>query len=116
MEEYFIDSTRMPDTEAPMAFINAICTGEGGVIRIASKAYAPKVLWALKSILSSIGVGYQLATINKLTSQGMHQEHAEHYVTAMINTLIGAEVPPLPSDAQIKGIIEKYKKKQDGKD
>ena len=108
MEEYVIDAGKVPCTEAPTGLINSICVGEGRIIRIEPGAYAPKVLWSLKSLLSSIGIGYQWATIDRLVKRGMHPEHAEHYVTTMINNLIGAEVPPRPSDAELNGIIKRY--------
>jgi hypothetical protein len=116
MKEYVIDTGKVPCTEAPIELINAICVGEGGIIRIEPGAYAPKVLWSLKSLLASIGIGYQWATIDKLINKGMHPEHAEHYVTTMINNLIGAEVPPMPSDAELADIIKRYNEEHDVED
>jgi hypothetical protein len=114
VEEYVIDATREQDGKAPIKLINSICVGKGGIIRIEPGAYPPKILWTLKSLLTSISVGYQWATIEKLVAQGAHAEHAEHHVNTMLNKLVVTEVPPMPSPAEIAEVVRRYKEEAQG--
>ncbi len=91
-------------TEPPAEFIHAITMGKGGFIRIEENCPPPKILWTLKALLQAVGIGFQWSTIKRLVEQGMHAERAEAHVTSMINGLIGAEVPPLPSQQEINDI------------
>jgi len=103
MNVYTIDATDDPG-DIPLEFIDRILKNHGGTINIEPNAPPQKVLWTLKSLLRSIGIGFQWATINQLTNNGMHGEHAEHHVTKMINELCGVEVPPLPTQDEIAEI------------
>ena len=108
MEEYTIDTGKDPDEHCPLAFIESLCSGRGGIIRIEPGSHPPRILWTLKTIVMMLCVGYQWATIGKLLSQGMHKEHAEHHTNSMLNDLIKIEVLPLPTQRELEIIKKQY--------
>lgn len=109
MNVFVIDKTDDPGA-IPLEFIDSVIKGKGGTIQIDQDAPPQKVLWCIKAFLRAIGIGFQWATVNKLTNQGMHGEHAEHYVTKMINELCYVEIPPLPTQSEIDEIKAKFNK------
>ena len=112
MEILIIDSDGTPLIDPPTDFIDAIIQGKGGIIKIDPDCPPPKVLWTLKALLQSIGIGFQWGTIKNLTDAGMHGEQAEAYVTSMINTLVQTEIPALPSEADIEDIRKGFLRSQ----
>lgn len=106
MSNYVIDASDDPGPP-PLDLIDSVLTGNGGQITIEPNSPPQKVLWSLKSVLQALGIGFQWATINKMTKNGMHGEHAEHHVTKMINDLCTVKVPPLPSQEEIDEIKSK---------
>jgi hypothetical protein len=109
MKVVVIDASEEPMQDPPLEFINGVITGKGGFIKIEPGAPPPKVLWTLKSLLLSMSLGFQWATIQKLMGQGMHGEHAEHHVTKMLNELVSFELACMPSQDEIDGIEKKIK-------
>ena len=93
--------------DAPLEFIEAIISGEGGYIKIEPNCPPPKVLWTLKSLVMSLGIGFQWNTIKKFVESGMHGEQAEFHVTTLLNNLITVEIPPLPNREEMEEIRKK---------
>ena len=113
MEEYLINSSVEPGKSFPTGLCESVWMGKGGVIRIDPKASPSKILWELRQIIRGLAIGFQWHNVKKLKARGMHGEHAEAHVTAMLNKLIGTEVPPIPSKDEL-AIMRAEAKLEDG--
>ncbi len=117
MEEYTITNEVEPGSQAPMDLIQSIWMGNGGTIHIEPGARPAKILFELKQLLRGLAIGFQWHNVTKLKAKGMHGEYAEAHVTQMLNKLVSAEVPPIPSEeelAKIREIVEERDGQKDG--